>query len=112
MNRQRIGQSSHQRVYHRELLHAIGKFLPHCGLGLRSRDQRVRWTDRLLVVAAILMAWQTAATLKDAFEACWQVVAGMYPTRRRSGHTYQGFIKALQKRSPRLLAVVADMMIC
>jgi hypothetical protein len=108
MKRQRIGQSSSQRSYHRELLHAIGKFLPHCGLGLQSKDDRVRWTDRLLVVTAMLMAWQPAASLKDAFESCWHVVTGMYPTRRRVGHTYEGFIKALQKRSARLLRIVAQ----
>ncbi|MFA6135417.1 MAG: IS4 family transposase [Phycisphaerae bacterium] len=108
MKRQRMGQSSSQRWYHRELLHAIGKFLPHGGLSLQSRDGRVRWTDRLLVVTAMLMAWQTATSLKDAFESCWQVVTGTYPTRRRAGYTYEGFIKALQKRSPRLLPIVAS----
>jgi hypothetical protein len=89
------------------LLHAIGKFLPHRGLALRSGDQRVRWTDRLLVVTAIVMSWQVTWSLKDAFEACWQVVTGMYPTRRRAGHSYEGFIKALQRRSQRLLSMVA-----
>lgn len=108
MKRQRIGQSSCLRSYHRELLHAITKFLPHRGLLLRSDDQRVRWTDRLLVVTGILLSWQTAPSLKDAFEACWQVVTGMYPTRRRAGHTYEGFIKALQRRSARLLPIVAE----
>jgi len=92
------------------LLHAIGKFLPHCGLALRSGDQRVRWTDRLLVVTAMLMSLQMASSLKDAFEACWHVVTGMYPTRRRAGHTYEGFIKALQKHSQRLLSIVAAAM--
>ena len=107
MKRQRIGQSSSQRSYHRQLLHAIGKFLPHRGLPLRREDRRVRWTDRLLVAMAMLMAWQAAPTLKDAFEACWQVVTGMYPTRRRAGHTYEGFIKALQRQSGRLMPIVA-----
>ena len=107
MKRQRIGRSSSPWFYHRELLHAIGKFLPRRGLPLHSEDDRVRWTDRLLVVAAILMSWQTASSLKDAFEACWHVVTGMYPTRRRVGHTYEGFSKALVKRSQRLLSVVA-----
>jgi len=107
MKRQRIGQSSSQRSYHLELLHAIGMFLPHRGLPLQSKDNRVRWTDRLLIVAAILLAWQTAASLKDSFESCWHVVTGMYPTRRRAGHTYEGFIKALGKHSQRLLLTVA-----
>jgi len=106
MNRQRSGQSSCRRAYHRDLLHAIGKFLPQRGLALRSDDQRVRWTDRLLVVAALLLPWQVEPKLKDAFEACWQVVTGMYPTRRRAGYTYEGFSKALVKRSERLLSVV------
>lgn len=106
MKRRRTGQSSSQGSYHVELLHAIGRLLPHCGLPLRSDDERVRWTDRLLVVMAVLMAWQAAPSLKDAFEACWQVVTGMYPTRRRVGSTYEGFIKALQKHSARLLSIV------
>jgi hypothetical protein len=108
MKRQRIGTSSDRRVYHRDLLHAIGKFLPHRGLPLQSDDNRVRWTDRLLVVTAMVMALQTASTLKDAFESCWHVVTGMYPTRRRAGHTYEGFIKALQNRSGRLLDIVSQ----
>lgn len=108
MKRQRIGTSSCHGSYHRDLLHAIGKFLPHRGLPLQSDDQRVRWTDRLLVVAAMLMSWQAAGTLKDAFEASWHVVVGMYPTRRRAGHTYEGFIQALQKRSERLVRIVAQ----
>ena len=106
MKRQRIGHSSGRRFYLREVLHAIGSFLPHRGLALRSSDQRVRWTERLLVMMGLLMAWQGAAVLGDAFEACWVAVADMYPTRRRAGHTYEGFIQALVKHSCRLLAVV------
>lgn len=108
MKRQRIGTSSGSQSYHRELLHAIGKFLPHAGLPLRSTDSRLRWTDRLLVVTALLMAWQTSSRLKDSFEFCWQVVTGMYFTRRHAGHTYEGFIQALRKHSQRLLLVVAE----
>jgi len=108
MKRQRIGTSSGSQSYHRELLHAIGKFLPRAGLPLQSRDHRIRWTDRLLVVAAMLMSWQSASSLKDAFEGCWHVVCGMYPTRRRVGHTHEGFIKALQKHSERLLSMVSS----
>lgn len=106
MNRQRNGHSSCVRLYHHDLLHAIGKFLPQRGLALQSGDRRVRWTDRLLVVAALLLPWQVEPKLKDAFEACWHVVTGMYPTRRRVGYTYEGFAKALGKHSDRLLSVV------
>lgn len=107
MKRQRIGHTSSDRVYHHQLLSAIGKFLPHRGLTLEASDDRRRWTDRLLVVTAALMAWQAASSLKDRFDACWQVVANMYPSRRRSGHTYEGFIRGLKSRSDVLLKVVA-----
>lgn len=106
MKRQRIGHLSGAGFYLREVLHAIGSFLPHRGLALRSRDRRVRWTDRLLVMMAVLMAWDGGGVLGDAFEACWTAVIGMYPTRRRPGHTYEGFIKALVKHSARLLGLV------
>lgn len=108
MRRQRIGSSSSARVYHGELLHAIGKFLPHRGVPLQSKDGRLRWTDRLLVVMAMLMAWEAAPSLKDGYEACWQVLTGMYPTRRCAGHTYEGWIKALMRRSARLLPRVTE----
>lgn len=108
MKRQRIGRPSLSGCYHRELLHAMGKFLPQRGLPLESPKQQVRWTDRLLVVTGLLMAWQTATSLGDAFEACWHVVTGMYPTRRRAGHSYEGFVKGLAKQSGRLLAVVGE----
>ena len=103
MKRRRFGSSLVSTVYPRELLHAIGKFLPHRGLPLCSPDERVRWTDRLLVVLAMLLAWQPAASLQDAFENGWQALTRLYPTRRRAGHSYEGFIKALARHSGRLL---------
>jgi hypothetical protein len=106
MKRYRSGSTSDSRVYHQQLLQAIGKFLPRRGLSLISKDKRVRWTDRLLVSMAMLMAWQPAVCLADAFEECWQTLVGMYPTRRRAGHSHEGFSKALMQRGGRLLALV------
>lgn len=103
MKRYRSGSTSSSRVYHQQLLQAIGKFLPKRGLPLISRDKRLRWTDRLLVVMAVLMAWYESGSLGDAFEACWQVLSGMYPTRKRAGHTGEGFSAALVSRSAQLL---------
>ena len=99
----RFGSATSTTVYPRELLRAIGKFLPHRGLRLRSPDERLRWTDRLLVVMALLLGWQAASSLRDAFENCWPVVTRLYPTRRRVGHSYEGFSKALERHSGRLL---------
>jgi len=105
--RQRIGHFTSHQLYRDDLLPAIRKFLPRRGLELQARDNRVRWTDRLLVVMAILVNWHIPSNLTEVFESCWHVVAGMYPTRRRVGVTYNGFIAALVKRSPRLLEIMA-----
>lgn len=99
MNRQRIGRLNEPPNYHRQLLHAIRKFLPSKGLALRSEDRRVRWTPRMLVTTAILMVWQTSQTLGDAFATAREAVVGMYRSRRRVGTSYTGFLDALQKDS-------------
>lgn len=94
--------------YPRQLLQAMGRFLPHRGLPLLDGggDARVRWTDRLLVACAILMAWEASATLTDRFAAARATLAKMYPGRRRPGATHAGFAAALAGRSALLLAVV------
>lgn len=92
--------------YQTELRQAIRKFLPARGLPLLSADRRLRWTDRLLVLAAVLMVWALEPTLKDAFAVARSVVVALYPTRRRPGRAFVGFLKALATRSERLLATV------
>lgn len=103
MKRRRLSSLTSTTVYPAELRAAIRKFLPARGLPLMPSDGRRRWSDRLLVMAALLLSWEGAASLKDAFERCWQGVTRMYPTRRRAGHTYEGFAKALIGRSASLL---------
>jgi IS4 transposase len=49
----------------------------------------------MLAFVAVLMAWGDPQKLEDRFEAACQTVTGMFPSRRRVGKTYQGFIKAL-----------------
>ena len=88
------------------MLHAIGKYLPRRGLPLQSGDGRVRWTDRLLVMTAILTMWQQASALVDAFEPAREVVVSMYVSRRRPGKCLAGFLRALAGKSERLLGVV------
>jgi Transposase DDE domain len=92
--------------YPTQLRKAISQFLPHQGLGLLSEDQRLRWTPRMLVVGAILMAWQASMTLKDRFAQARVTLVQMYPTRRRPGQTYEGFITALADASEQLLEKV------
>lgn len=106
MNRRRIGKSTKPQGYPEQLLHAIGKHLPHAGLPLHSQDVRVRWTDRMLATGGILLSWSNGSTLLDAFESARRTLVSMYPSRRRPGRTAKGFFKALAQRSPELLATL------
>jgi len=108
MSRQRIGNPSRRECYHHSLRRAIGRLLPHRGLALEVDDQRVRWTPRLLVVCAILMAWMPARALKDAFAAAREAVVAMYSSRRRPGQTPEGFANAMRGASEELLGRVVE----
>lgn len=100
------GESSVAASYPSELRDAINQFLPQRGLSLLAAKDNLRWVDRLLVMAAILISWVEAARLKDRFATARSVVASMVPSRRRVGKTPEGFIKALGRRSAQLLGVV------
>lgn len=65
---------------------------PFSGFGGRSDT---RWTGRFLALAAILMAWDSGHTLGDRFDSSRETLSGMFPSRKRVGRTYQGFIKAM-----------------
>jgi hypothetical protein len=103
MDSQRIGQSTGSSGYHNQLLHVIGQVLPQRGLALQSEDGRVRWTDRLLTISAILMSWSAGGSMREVFESVRDVVVSMYPSRRRPGRSFEGFIGALEKASDDLV---------
>src|SRR5438045_814932 len=106
MSRQRIGKQSKCGSYpQRQLRQLVSALLPSKGLPILPKDLRQRWTLRLLVMCAVLLAWQPGVTLKDRFaEVRWQVIQ-MHPGRRRIGKSYHGFIAALAKVSAALLAL-------
>ena len=108
MKRPRTGRSAERTCYHDQLLAAIGQNLPHRGLPLISKDFRVRWTDRLLVITAILMSWSSSACQQDAFDDARESAVSMYRSRRRPGASLTGFLKALRARTKGLLAVVVQ----
>lgn len=101
------GTSDRFTEYQKQLRMAIRALLPARGLPLICKDGRMRWADRLLVIAAVLMAWSPANLLQDAFAQARQVLIAMYLTRRRPGAELSGFLRALQKRSADLLERVA-----
>lgn len=60
----------------------------------------------MLAYAAVLMAWSSAATLGDELDDARRCLAGMFPSRRRVGKSYQGFINALVKHTPAILLAI------
>lgn len=56
-----------------------------------------------LAVAAVLMSWSPAPTLTQRFSDTLTVLDRALPRRRRTGRTYQGFIKALALHSGMLI---------
>ena len=106
MKRPRKGRSTKRTCYHNDLLEAIGRYLPGRGVPLIEPDRRIRWTDRLLVVAAIVMSWCQASVAADAFDMARDAVVSMYRSRRRPGRSLTGFLSALRRRSFALLGIV------
>ena len=102
------GGSPAVKSYRSQLRNAIAQFLPHQGLPLLGDDRRVRWSDRLLTIMAIMICWNGSRTLLDRFAAGRQALVEMYVSRRRPGNSVEGFFKALVQRSGILLATLAQ----
>jgi Transposase DDE domain len=64
---------------------------------LFSTSDRKRWSSLRLVFQAILMAYDPSASLKDRFAQARHCLVAMFPSLRRPGKTYQGFVKALRR---------------
>lgn len=92
--------------YPQTLIQAINQHLP-CRL-FEAGGAAVRWTERYLAVCALVMAWSMAGGLADRFDEARRCLGKMFPGRRRSGRTYQGFVAALAQKSDALLAKLAD----
>lgn len=101
MSRSRMNGGDAASTYRQQLLAAMRIFLVaplfSGGAGLR------RWTLQTLTYVAVLMAWEEGEGLGSRFEAALSSVDAMFRSRRRAGRTYQGFVKAMVRWSPRLL---------
>jgi len=65
------------------------------------------WSPLALALGAVLMSLDAGPTLAQRFESMLAVLDRALPRRRRTGRTYQGFIKALTPRSQTLTATLA-----
>ena len=89
--------------YAGQLRASMRQLLPAQGLPLI--DGRA-WSGRVLVTCAVLMACVAGPTLATRFDAARAAVVAMYPSRKRPGKTYAGFIDALAARGAALLAAL------
>lgn len=64
------------------------------------------WSPLALALGAVLMSWDSAPTLTQRFESMLAVLDAALPRRRRTGRTYQGFVKALAQRSDALIGLL------
>lgn len=88
-----------------QLYHAIADLLPHQGLSLI--DDVRRWSDRMLVVVALLMHWASGRSLAERFRLARACVVEIHPTRKRPGEGYNGFVDCLGRPSQRLLETLS-----
>jgi IS4 transposase len=86
----------------------MGRFLPRRGLPLMAPGGKIAWTPRLLVICALLMFMSKAQSLKDRFDEARQATVSMYPSRKRPGKTFEGFIGRLAKVSRELLGILCE----
>jgi DDE family transposase len=92
--------------YSVELREAIRRFLPRSGLALVVKDDKLRWVPRMLVICAILMTWDLAGMLGDAFERTRSMLVKMYLSRRRPGDSYAGFMSTLARHTAKHLKLI------
>jgi len=78
-------------------------------LNRRSRrDGARRWSLAYLHFTSLLMIYTSDEALKDRFEAARSWVIEMFPSKRRPGRSYQGFIKAHKWITQKMVGYLKD----
>jgi hypothetical protein len=93
-------------VNHVSLRNALKWAMPARSFGTCRFGVKTSWKARLLVFAAVLWAWSDENTLGKRFTAARKLVIKMFPWQEHPGGSYQGFIKALHRRTPRLFEII------
>lgn len=103
----RIGGGASARVYRHSVVSCIN-FLLQCLQPLRdpSAKRRVRWTPQAASTAAVLMGLDANDTLECRFQHARACMKHDYRGRRRTGATYNGLIKALERQQQTVLPTV------
>jgi hypothetical protein len=90
------GDAARSGVYRHALVRLMIPLLAPLGSGWG-------WSPVALALGAVLMSWDSSPTLGQRFESMRAVLDDALPRRRRTGRTYQGFVKALARHSATLI---------
>ena len=93
-------------VNHSSLRNALKWAMPAHSFGTCRFGVKTSWKARVLVFVAVLWAWSDESTLGKRFTAARKLVIKMFPWQEHPGGSYQGFIKALHQRTPRLFEII------
>jgi len=66
-------------------------------------QRRVRWTPLAAGTAAVLMAWDPGCALQVRFRDAQHCMGSDFRRRRRTGKTYNGLLKALERQQSTVL---------
>jgi hypothetical protein len=93
-------------VNHESLRRALTWLLTPSIFAVFRTGVNVLWKPRMLAFAAVLWVWGDEATLKKRFVTARKLVVKLFRWQQGPGTCYQGFTKALRKRTAALLGVI------
>jgi hypothetical protein len=103
----RIGGGASARLYRHSVVSCISLLLRCLGtVPDPSAKRRVRWTPQAASTAAVLMGLDGEDTLESRFQHARACMKHDYRGRRRTGATYNGLIKALERQQHTVLPIV------
>jgi hypothetical protein len=65
-----------------------------------SKDPRVRWSAKYVVLAWMVMGWSLQSQLTERFREAGEFLGQCFARRRRPGESYQGLTKATARLGP------------
>ena len=101
-----IRRDAENVVNHVSLRNALKWAMPASSFGACRFGVNTLWKARMLAFAAVLWVWSDESTLGKRFIAARKRVIKMFAWQEQPGTSYQGFTKALHKRTAKLFAVI------
>lgn len=100
----RMANDTSVKSHRPDLLKAMSEFIVPCVFAALDTGGWA-WSAWMLVMGAILMAWDSTPSLTARFDSVRATLRQLYP-KKPLGESYQGFIKGLMKHSPAMLSIL------